>query len=104
MGVVPAQVFGNLRTHAPDVRQHLVVPKTWNPVARFRQETAPFRFLRRRSLVLAAIDFDNQARIVANEVGNAAPERRRPAAPMPLDLTGSQDSPEAPLCFGHIAS
>jgi hypothetical protein len=54
--------------------------------------------------VLAAIDFDNQACVVANKIGNITPQWHLPAESMPVDLTRSQDLPDAPLGVGQIPS
>ena len=102
-GVTP-QVFGDRRTHAFEVRQHLVVPEAQNPVALVLEGAGSLCFLRRRPLVLAAVNFDDQARIMANKVGNLTPQRHLPAESVPVNLIQSQDSPNAFLGVSHISS
>ncbi len=102
-GVTP-QVLGGRRTHAFEVRQHLVVPEAYNPVALGLEEAGSLCFLRRQLLVLAAVNFDNQARVVADNIGNVTPQRHLPAESVPVDLIRSQDSPDAFLGVSHISS
>ncbi len=52
--------------------------------------------------MLAAIDFDNQTSVVANEIGNILAERHLPAEAMAVYLRRSQDSPNASLGIGHL--
>jgi hypothetical protein len=51
------------------------------------KKPATVRLLRRRPVVLTAIDFDNQACIVANKIGNITPEWHLPAESVPVDAT-----------------
>jgi hypothetical protein len=55
-------------------------------------------------LVLAAVNFDNQARVVADKIGNVTPQGHLPAESVPVDLIQSQDSPDAFLGVSHISS
>jgi hypothetical protein len=68
------------------------------------EETGSLCFLRRRLLVLAAVNFDNQARVVADKIGNVTPQRHLPAESVPGDLMQSQDSPDAFFGVSHISS
>jgi hypothetical protein len=54
--------------------------------------------------VLTAVDLDNQARLVANKIGDVAPEGYLAAESVPLDLTRPQYSPEAPFGVCHLVS
>jgi hypothetical protein len=96
------QLPGDDRTHAFEVRQHLIVPEAHNLIALAFQKTRPFRLVSRRPLVLAAIDFDNQTRVVAHKIGDIPPERQLPAEAMAVHLRRSQDSPNASLGVGHV--
>jgi hypothetical protein len=81
-GVVLTQGFNNRCVYALRIFQHLVVPQTQNPLAFVLQEAAPLDFLLRRWIVLAAIDFDNQPRLVADKIRYISPERH--LAPEPV--------------------
>jgi hypothetical protein len=52
--------------------------------------------------VLTAIEFDNKASVVASKIDNITSEWHLPAELMPVNLTRSQDLPDAPLGLGHI--
>jgi hypothetical protein len=66
------------------------------------QKTRPFQLVRRRPVVLAAIDFDNQTCAVANKIGNILPKRNLPAETIAVHLRRSQNSPNASFSIGHI--
>jgi hypothetical protein len=100
---VPAQLGGNRRVHAFGVRQHLVIPEPEDPVTLLLQEMVALRFLLRAG-VLTAVDFDNQARVVANEIDNVTPERHLRAKSMSIDLARSQEPPHPSFRIGHIGS
>jgi hypothetical protein len=51
--------------------------------------------------VLAAVDFDDQACVVANEIGDILPEWHVLPEAM-ADPKGSQDLPNAPLGIRHV--
>jgi hypothetical protein len=54
--------------------------------------------------VLAAIDFDDQSRFVADKVGNEVPGRHPKAESIPFGLARSQHLPELFLRFGHLTA
>src|ERR1700737_4145576 len=83
--------------------QYLVVPEPQHAVALGFKEAGSARFLFRRRFVLAAIDFDDQSRFVADEVGNEAPERHLTAKSVPFGLAPAQPMPDPLLGFGHLA-
>jgi hypothetical protein len=72
--------------HAPGILQDLMVPESQNPVALAFQKATAFRFLRRRSIVLTAVDFDNQPRFMASKIGNVPSERYLATELVPLNL------------------
>jgi hypothetical protein len=104
VGVNPAQIFGDHCPRAVRIVQHLVVPESQHAVALALQEPSAARFLFRRRIVLAAIDFDDQSRLVANKVGNEAPDRHLTAKSISFGLARSQHPPELFLGFGHLAA
>jgi hypothetical protein len=53
--------------------------------------------------VLAAIDLDDQSRLVAHEIGYEAPDRHLTAKPKPFDLARPQRPPEPLLGFRGAA-
>jgi hypothetical protein len=67
VGVLPPQIFNNRGAHALQILQYLMVPEPEDPVAFISRETASFRFLRRRRIVLAIVRFDDQARVMATK-------------------------------------
>ncbi len=89
MGVLLAQMFNDRRVHALRICQDLMVPEPQNPVAFISQEAAALRLWRRQSIVLPAIDFDNQACFVTNKIDNVASKRHLTAESAPVDLTPS---------------
>jgi hypothetical protein len=52
--------------------------------------------------MLAAIDFDDQARLVASKIDDVNPEGHLPPKLVPVDLTRSQDLPDASFRVGHM--
>src|SRR5215469_9292698 len=60
--------------------------KSAGSIALVFQNARPFRLGGGRSVVLATINFDDQARVVANKIGNIRPERHLPAEAMTVDL------------------
>jgi hypothetical protein len=83
VGVLSPQVFCDRRVHAFEGRQDLIVPEPKNSVALVLQKTAAFGFLRRRPLVLAAIEFDNKACPVPNKSVIYRPSGTCPRPPIP---------------------
>jgi hypothetical protein len=88
VGVV-SQMSNDRGMHALRILQDLMIPKSYDPVAFVFQKTTAFRFLHRRQFVSTAVDFDKQARLVANKIGNVASEGHLTAESVPLDLTRS---------------
>jgi hypothetical protein len=82
-----------------------VTPQDFSdPVPMVLEEAGSRCFLWRRPLVLAAVNSDNQARVVADKIANVTPQRHLPAESVPVDLIQSRDSPEAFLGVSHISS
>jgi hypothetical protein len=52
--------------------------------------------------VLAAIDLDNQPRVVTHEINNVAPERDLPTEPVRINLARPDQTPDGPLGIGHL--
>jgi len=50
------------------------------------QKARPFCLGGGQSVVLATINFDDRARVVANKIGNVRTERHLPAEAMTVDL------------------
>ena len=104
MGVMPTQMLGNRPSaHQWGSLQYLVVPEPQHAVALGFKEAGSARFLFPRWFVLDAIDFDDQSRFVADEVGNEAPERHLTAKSVPFGLAPAQPMPDPLLGFGHLA-
>ena len=75
VGVTSTQILGDHRLHAIRVLEHLVVPEPQYAVALPFKEARATRLLFRGRIMLAAIDFHDQFRLVADKVGNKAPQR-----------------------------
>jgi len=78
--------FGDHSPRALRVVQHLVVPKSQHavPLALEKPSAARLRF--RRRIVLAAIDLDDQSRLVADEICNEPADRNLPTKSEPFSL------------------
>jgi hypothetical protein len=70
-----AQLTDDRLMDAVEVYQDLVVPKPQKAIAFVLQEPISFSLLRRRSIVLAAVDFHDQPGLVAYKIGNVAANR-----------------------------
>jgi uncharacterized lipoprotein YbaY len=73
--------------HALGIFQDFIIPQAYAPIAFALQELAPVGFLLRQRIMLAAIEFDDQAGFVTDKIRNVAPERHLTAEPMSLDLS-----------------
>jgi hypothetical protein len=69
------QFSGDRRLNARGILQHLVVPEPQYAVPLTFEEPRAARLFCGREIVLAAIDFDDQLRLMADKVGDKAPER-----------------------------
>ena len=58
----------------------------------------------RRRIVLAAIDFDDQFRLMADEIDNKAPQRHLTAKSVTIRLARAQPLPDLFLGFGRDCS
>ena len=87
MGVWPPHVLDDHGVHAPRIFQDFIIPEAYDPIAFALQEPAPVGFLLRQRIMLAAIEFDDQAGFVTDKIRNVAPERHLTAEPMSLDLS-----------------
>jgi len=67
--------------------QDFIVPEAEDAIAYALQEPAPVRLLLRQSIMLAAVEFDDQAGFVTNKIRNVEPKRHLTAEPMSLDLS-----------------
>ena len=75
MGVISMQFSGDRRLNALRILQHLVVPEPQYAVPLTFEEARAARLFRRRGIVLAAIDFDDQLCLMADKVSNKAAKR-----------------------------
>jgi hypothetical protein len=75
VGVASTQILGDHRLHAIRILKHLVVPESQYAVALAFKEARAARLLFRGRIMLAAIDFHDQFRLVADKVGNKTPQR-----------------------------
>ena len=87
MGVWPPHVLDDHGVHALGIFQDFIIPEAYDPIAFALQEPAPVRLLLRQRIMLAAIEFDDEASFVTDKIRNVAPERHLTAEPMSLDLS-----------------
>jgi hypothetical protein len=87
VGVWPPQVLDDHGVHALGIFQDLIIPEAYDPISFALQKPAPVGFLLRQRIMLAAIEFDDQADFVTDKICNVAPERHLTAAPVSLDLS-----------------
>jgi uncharacterized lipoprotein YbaY len=87
VGVWPPHVLDDHGVHALGIFQDFIIPEAYDPIAFALQEPAPVGFLRRQRIMVAAIEFDDQAGFVTDKIRNVAPERHLTAEPMSLDLS-----------------
>ena len=104
MGVIAAQLDGDRLLDAVGICQDLVVPKSQDPIALILQETTSLGLRRRRAIVLAAVDFNDQPGLVAYKVGNIAADRHLAAELVSLHLMRTQYLPEPLFRLGHVPS
>jgi hypothetical protein len=102
--VISAQILGDHRLRALRVVQNLVVPEPQYAITLAFQEPSATRLYVGRRVVLAAVDFDDQFRLMAHKVGYEMPDRHLTAKSVPFGLARSQLLPEPPLGFGHLAA
>ena len=87
MGVWPPHVLDDHGVQAFGIFQDFIIPETYDPIACTLQEPAPIRVPRRHRIMLAAIEFDNEAGFVTDKIRDVVPERHLRAEPMSLDLS-----------------
>jgi hypothetical protein len=87
--VFSPQMLNDRRVHALPICQDLMVPEPQNSIAFVSEKAAAFHIRRRQGVVLAAIDFDNQARFVTDKISNVASERHLTAESVTLHLARS---------------
>src|SRR5438552_2845267 len=86
-GCGPPHVLDDDSVHALRIFQDFIIPEAHDPIAFALQEPAPVGFQLRQRIMLAAIEFDDQAGFVTDKIRNVAPERHLTAEPMSLDLS-----------------
>ena len=67
VGVWPPHVLDDHGVHALGILQDFIIPEAYNPIAFALQEPTPVRLLLRQRIMLAAIEFDDQAGFVTNK-------------------------------------
>ena len=73
------QIFGDHQENALWICQYIIIPKPHDTITLSLQKVRPNGILLGRSIVLAAIDFDNQPGFVTHEVSDiSADGTRRP--------------------------
>ncbi|HWB48191.1 MAG TPA: hypothetical protein VG651_03700 [Stellaceae bacterium] len=87
-----------------EVCEHLVVPKSQNPITLVLQEGGPFDFRRRQGIVLPAVDLHNQSGFMAHEIGDVTTEGYLAAKLAAAHLLGAERLPEPPFRLCHIPS
>ena len=87
MGVWLPHVVDDHGVHAFGIFEDFIIPEASDAIAFALQEPAPVDFLLRQRIMLAAIEFDDQAGFVTDKIRNVAPERHLTAEPMSLDLS-----------------
>jgi len=102
VGVMPPQIFGDHRKHAFRICQHIIIPETQDAITLSLQKVSSDGVSFRGSVMLTAIDFNDQSRFMAHEVRYIPPDRHLPTKFVSLDLVRSQQLPNGPLGVGHI--
>jgi hypothetical protein len=102
-----AQLLGDRLMDAVEICQDFVVPKPQNAIALVTQVPASLGLPRRRAIVLAPVDFHDQAsppgtQSRAHKIGNVAADRHLAAELVPRHLMGAQDLPDTPLRLRHV--
>jgi len=87
VGVWPPHVLDDHGVHALGIFQDFIIPEAYDPIAFALHEPAPVGFLLGQRIMLAAIDFDDQAGLVTDKIRDVAPERHLTAEPMSLYLS-----------------
>ena len=75
MGVIALQ---NLRDEEMDafwICQNLIVPETQNTISLALQKSDSIRLMFRRTIMLAAVDFNDQSGFMAQKIGDIATDR-----------------------------
>lgn len=95
----------HLPKHADDtfrIVEDLVVPKARDPEALRLQPRRPLPILRLPFAMLAAVDLDDEAMRKAGEVGDIGTEGHLSAKAAAVDLSPSEDRPEALFSFRWV--
>ena len=80
-----------------------MIPEAQNGITLTIQPSCPGG-IGQRIRVLAAIEFDNQALLATNEIGNERTERHLPYKFVAVEVTTSQFPPKPVLSFGLFKS
>ncbi len=83
-----------------------MIAEPQHPIAFFREKAITSRIapLVRTLEVLPAIDFDDYARLMTNEVDDEGSNRRLPAKTCSIEPMRSHPIPNDPLGIGHIST
>ncbi len=104
MGVMVPHFFCDRCTNPVWVRQNVIVPETQDAVALPHQEICSANFLFRSAIVLTAVDLDDEARPVTDEIGDVAPDGHLATKPATPDLTQAEHSPERHFRVRHLTA
>jgi hypothetical protein len=87
VGVWRPHILDDHGVHALGIFQDFIIAEAYDSIAFALQEPAPIGFLLRQRIMLAAIEFADQAGFVTDKIRNVAPERHLTAESMALDLS-----------------
>ena len=100
-----------IRSHRTDHLQHAFqvledfgVPESENTKAPLFEPLGARLVLRFRLRVLSAIEFDDNARVIAGEIDDETAERHLSAKAQTIDLTAAQGGPEPLFRLRHVAA
>ena len=97
------QLLGDYRMNTAEICQHLVVPEPQNAIALVLDERTSLGFLRRRSIVLTAVNFHDDSGLMACEVGYVAADRHLASEFVSLHLLRAEYLPDPTFRGGHIS-
>ena len=93
---------GDDLSHAIQIFQNIIVPEAKDTIA-FAFEERRSRRISQTVRMLAAVSFDDQPTLLANEVGNERPDRLLTTEFCSSQLAVAQHSPKHPFRIGHLA-
>src|SRR5258708_5937379 len=103
-GVIAGEMRDDDVVDALDIAEHLIVPEAQHAEPLPLQPRRPRIVLREPTVMLPAIDLDDEPPIEADEVDDVATDRHLSAETMTVDLLEAELRPQALFRFRRIAA